>query len=188
MPVNGAELIISAVFFVFFYVGPVLWFLLFRTRRTHPKWILRQLQKSSGPVKVAVGHFGGTWNPKPGGSGRVFGSGKAIYSLDESSVVHLHVLPKRGREQNYSGPLPESVPADSAHLLKQRRIMRLVLVAYGLTVIVGFAAGYLLARGTPGARFVWGLLGVFIAWMVLWLVMLALRVGTSVRKIRGNGP
>jgi hypothetical protein len=181
--VDNTELIIG-VSIGGLYLLFMSWSISRRVKRLHPKWIIRQLQKSDGPVKVRVRSTGGTWNPAK--SGRIFTSGTAIYDLDESGTVHLHLVPKRGREQNYSGPMPASVPA-SAQVRKLRRIRRLVLVGYALAVIVGFCIGYLFASGAPSARFVWGLLGVFIAWMVLWLAMLTLRVGISVRNIRGDG-
>jgi len=178
-----AVVIVVGVGIVFFAL--VMAWGLHRAKRTYPKWIIPQLQKN-GTVRLDIRNTAGTWNPaKPDVAGRVFASGQATYTLDQRGTVNLHVQPKKGTQHDYSGPLPDLHESPrTKKLFMVRRIVAATIVA---ALVAGFAIGFLVSSGGAGSRLAWGLLGVGVAWFVVWLGLLSVRVAHSIRSVQRDG-
>jgi small-conductance mechanosensitive channel len=151
-----------------------------RVRRTYSKAIVRELRETGQSVVVNVSDRRGTWNPaRKEVSGRLFASGRAIYSLDAEGIVHLVFHPVTGGEQHYDGPIPEW--HDSPEGRRRQRLVRRVWVGYAAWLCVGFAVGYLLASGSSAKRFAIGGAGLFVAMILASVAATVIRVGMAVR-------
>jgi hypothetical protein len=173
---------------IVYFVG-LLWWSARRARRNSRRWIASQLLASKSPVQVSVRYSGGTWKPaRNDPETRFYARGNAIYSLDDEGIVHLLVQSRDGSEHRFSGPMPKVEPTQSPESSRMRHIARGVIVGYVVVGATGFVVGYALASGSQGGRLAWGLLGLFIVMLVVWLAMLVVRIAMSVSKLRKGNP
>ena len=167
------------------YIGLLMTWAIRRAKRNYPAWIVPQLQKR-GRVKLAIRSSGGTWNPaRTTIGGRLYVSGQATYTLDDAGVIHLRIEPKKGSEQNFSGPLPEPTQP-SPRVQRLRRTRRTVTVVFVGTLAVGFLIGFVVSGGATASRLGWGLFGLGVAWLIVWFGLLVVRVFVSVKKVHSN--
>lgn len=165
------------------YVGVILTWALRRARRNSPSWIVRQLQEK-GTVKVGVRYAGGTWNPsKDSVEGRVWIRGQATYTLDDAGIVHLRIEPKKGAEQTFSGPIPQSLVHPSEKSLRVRKRVRALLLGYLAFIVIGFFVGFAVAGGPALHRLIAGLIGMAVAIILAWFLVTVLRVWLSIRSL-----
>jgi hypothetical protein len=151
---------------IVYFVG-LLWWSARRARRNSRRWIASQLLASKSPVQVSVRYSGGTWKP---------------------ARNDLLVQSRDGSEHRFSGPMPKVEPTQSPESSRMRHIARGVIVGYVVVGATGFVVGYALASGSQGGRLAWGLLGLFIVMLIVWLAMLVVRIAMSVSKLRKGNP
>jgi hypothetical protein len=171
------------------YAGVIWLVVLHRMRRTNPDWLIPQLRKHNGELTVTVRRSLGAWNPaRPSRAGLIFESGIATYRLDREGFVHLDLQPKRGQVRHFSGPLPVPASTGSVGVRKYRRRTRWILLAFGMSLTICFAVGHPLSGGgRQPSRLGWGLLGLGIAWILVWLATLLNRIYFSIRGISRQG-
>jgi hypothetical protein len=163
------------------YIG-VVWWGIRRAKMTWSKRVVKQLKRTNAPITLQVKARRGTWNPaRPGVAGRIFSSGQAVYTIDESETIHLRFQPLAGVEQHYEGPIPRGYAADSPALRRRRKLVRVVYVGYLALLVAGFILGYLLAGGSEARRLAAGAGGVLVAMLLISIAATFLRVGISVR-------
>lgn len=133
---------------------------------------------------------GGTWNPaKPPGNGNpIFDRGNGTYRLTDDGHVELTWETPSGATRTYRGMVPDRLRPDSPQRRRIRHALHLIGALYAVVALVGFAVGYLAARGPVGARVGFGGLGVLAGWVLIWFVVMVINVvrGTS-SALRGSG-
>jgi len=153
------------------------------SRRTRPGQIVKRLRASGGPVTLQIRALGTTWKPSPSGrSDRLFGSARAVYTLDETGSVHLAWQGTRGAEQHFVGAIPESALAD-APKSPQRRLLRRLIVGYVVFLAVAFVLGYSLAGGSIAKRLIVAVASLFGAMLLVSIATTVIRVAISVRSV-----
>ena len=140
--------------------------------------------KAGHEVILQVDERVGTWNPARKPADRLFGTGRAIYSLDDLGNVHLNFHSIRGDRQHYEGRVPELFEATTWEA--SRRKFRLAYAAYGVSLLIGFGAGFLLTHGKGGTRLVGGLVGVIAAMLIASVVFTFLRIAMSTGRMKRN--
>lgn len=129
----------SVMFFTALFLAILIW----DQRRTSPELVVRRLHHSSEPVELRVSSMRGTWNPAESEIGsRIRFRGRAVYRLDDSGIVNLHVQPKFGTESNWAGPIPEECKTQSPY----RRARRRQNMLFVMCIVLGFAVGFFVAN------------------------------------------
>jgi hypothetical protein len=173
---------VSATLFVVF-IAFVTWHASRRASTRTAVGIVQQLRRS-GSYSLRVEATQLVWNPAmPIGTGnRLPGPAEAHYSIDPNDLVHLILISKSGRRQQFSGPIPD-------HLLDEARIRRLACLrahavsVYVASLVAGFALGFVLSHGGWANRMLFGYLA-GLATITLWAIGLrVVHVGHALRHL-----
>ena len=70
--------------------------------------------------------------------------------------------------------IPPQIDTGEPEQHKRALMLRLIAIVYAVAAVGGFIAGYTVSSGTAGRRVGFGLAGVFVAMVVLWLVVTAI--------------
>lgn len=130
----------------------------------------------------------GTWNPakKPGIGNPLCTPGTGTYRLTDGGQVELVWEASGGSTHTYRGPIPDSIRPDSPQRRRVRHVLRAMGAVYAFVTVAGFAVGFLASSGTTGARLGFGLLGVAVGWVLVWLVVLVMNVARGTKRALGR--
>jgi hypothetical protein len=127
-------------------------------RALSPLIVLRHISVPGVRHRTRVNRFdmGGAWDPSRSWETfpRVYGPGTGLYWLDDERQVHLDWSPDAGGRRELVGPVPDALEPTSPGLRQLRRVLRRVLLTYGLMLISGLALGYIFAEGSEARRLV----------------------------------
>jgi hypothetical protein len=130
----------------------------------------------------------GAWNPSQPlrRNGQVFGDGTATYKLDGTDRVVLTWEPRTGNRHEYTGDVPGQIDPGHPDHRKRAVVLRAIAIVYAGACIGGFAVGYAVSSGAPSRRSGFGLAGVFVAMVGIWLVVTAFSVAWGTRRVFGH--